>query len=220
RRAVPFTFITFVAGSLALSGVVPTAGWLSKDDILGYCLHRGGLFLVLGILGYIGALLTGIYTFRMVFRAFFGDPCPEATELIAGHQHHAAQPFNPATGEIEDTDVGFPGPDHAIAERNWTMKVPMTILAILAIIGGYIEIPGVDSGIARFLAPSFATSRLAGLAPSTGSAWIGLIIGTLVGLSGIFVAYVFYVRQTEAPARLQARFAGLHTFLMNKWYFD
>jgi NADH-quinone oxidoreductase subunit L len=37
---------------------------------------------------------------------------PEAVELERGHLHHAEQPFNPATGEIEDTDVGFPGPEH------------------------------------------------------------------------------------------------------------
>ena len=58
-----------------------------------------------------------IYTWRMIFRAFWGDPCPEARELEEGHLHHAEAPFNPGNGEIEDTDVGFPGPEHHIAER-------------------------------------------------------------------------------------------------------
>ena len=54
----------------------------------------------------------------MIFRAFLGEPCPEAVELIEhGHLFHPEQPTNPANGEIEDTDVGFPGPDHVIAER-------------------------------------------------------------------------------------------------------
>jgi NADH-quinone oxidoreductase subunit L len=220
RRAMPFTFACFMAGGLALSGVAPTAGWLSKDDILGYTINRGGWFIVLGAFGYLGAMLTGVYTFRMIFRAFFGDPCPEAVALEQGHLHHAEHPFNPATGEIEDTDVGFPGPVHNIAERKWTMKFPMSILAILAIVGGYIEIPGVDAGISRFLAPTFAASHLAHVAPSTGEAWVGLIIGTLVGLLGISIAFVFYIRQVGAPARLQARLPALHTFLNNKWYFD
>ena len=60
-------------------------------------------------LGYLGALLTAIYTFRMIFRAFYGDPCPEARELAGGHLYHPPEPTNPATGEVEDTDVGFPG---------------------------------------------------------------------------------------------------------------
>jgi NADH-quinone oxidoreductase subunit L len=220
RKAMPFTFACFIVGGLALSGLPPFSGWLSKDDILGYTLHRGGGFVVLGIFGYLGALLTGIYTFRMIFRAFLGDPCPEAAELIAGHLHHAEQPFNPGTGELEDTGVGFPGPDHAVAERNWTMKVPMTLLAILALIGGYLQIPGVDDKITQFLAPTFAGDPLYYHDPSTTPEWVGLIVGALIGLLGISIAFVLYVREDGASQRLQARLEPLHTFLFNKWYFD
>ena len=66
---------------------------------------------------YLGAFLTAIYTFRMIFRAFHGEMCPEAEELSHGHLYHAPEPTNPATGEVEDTDVGFPGPEHHIAEQ-------------------------------------------------------------------------------------------------------
>src|ERR1700686_2052603 len=74
RKALPFTFASFVVGGLALSGLPPFSGWLSKDDIIAYLDHRGGGFEIFGIVGYLGALLTGIYTFRMIFRAFWGDP--------------------------------------------------------------------------------------------------------------------------------------------------
>ena len=220
RKAMPFTFICMLAGSFALSGIPPFAGWLSKDDVLGYCLHRGGGFAVLGGFGYLGAMLTGVYTFRFMFRVFFGEPCAEAAELIDGHLHHAEHGFNPGTGEVEDTAVGFPGPDHAIAERNWTMQLPMAILAILALVGGYIQIPGIDSGISHFLTPTFAGSRLFAISPSTGAAWLGLIIGAVVGLLGIGIAYVLYIRERGAPARLQQRLPALHAFLYHKWYFD
>jgi NADH-quinone oxidoreductase subunit L len=148
RRAMPFTFVCFIVGGLALSGLPPFSGWLSKDDIIAFLDHRGGGFEILGILGYIGALMTGIYTFRMIFRAFFGEPCEEARELEHGHLAHAEVPLNPLTGEQEDTDVGFPGPDHHIAERDWQMRIAMGTLALLAVIGGVIQIPGVDDGIA------------------------------------------------------------------------
>ena len=95
RKALPFTFACFVIGGLALSGLPPFSGWLSKDDILAFLDHRGGGFVILGIVGYVGALLTGIYTFRMIFRAFFGEPVPEARELEHGHlapRRGAAQP--------------------------------------------------------------------------------------------------------------------------------
>ncbi len=220
RKAMPFTFACFIVGGLALSGLPPFSGWLSKDDIIGYLDNRGGGFEILGILGYVGALLTGIYTFRMIFRAFFGEPCEEARELEHGHLVHHDTPTNPMTGEPEDTHVGFPGPEHHIAERDPAMKIPMATLALLAVIGGVIQIPGVDSGITRFLAPTFADSRLAQLDPSNGTSWVGLIIGALVAVTGISIAYRIWVVKPGTSAALQSRLSALHTFLYNKWYFD
>src|SRR3984885_11451089 len=220
RKAMPFTFACFIIGGLALSGLPPFSGWLSKDDILGYTLHRGGGFEILGILGYVGALITGVYTFRMIFRAFFGEPCEEARELEHGHLFHPDTPTNPQTGEVEDTDVGFPGPEHHIAERDWAMKFPMSVLALLAVIGGVLQIPGVDRSINRFLAPTFADSHLARLDPAAGTEWVGLIIGAAIGLLGITIAYRIWIAQPGTSARLQERFAPLHKFLLNKWYFD
>jgi NADH-quinone oxidoreductase subunit L len=220
RKAMPFTFLCFVVGGLALSGVPPFSGWLSKDDIIAYLDYRGGGFEILGILGYVGAFMTGIYTFRMIFRAFFGEPSPEARELEQGHLHHPESGFNPGTGEEEDADVGFPGPEHHIAERDWAMKLPMSVLAVLTVIGGVLQIPGIDAAINRFLAPTFAGSRLAHLDPSTGTAWIGLIIGALIALAGITVAYRIWIVNPAIAVRLRERLPALHTFLYRKWYFD
>ena len=220
RKAMPFTFICFIVGGLALSGLPPFSGWLSKDDIIAYLNNRGGGFEILGILGYVGALMTGIYTFRMIFRAFFGEPCEEARELEHGHLFHPESGFNPGTGELEDTDVGFPGPEHHIAERDPAMKVPMSILALLAVVGGVLQIPGVDSSINRFLGPTFADSHLARIDPSTSSAWVGLIIGAVIAVAGVSIAYRIWVAGPGTAARLQARFGAVHTFLYNKWYFD
>jgi NADH-quinone oxidoreductase subunit L len=175
---------------------------------------------VLAVLGYLGPLMTEIYTFRMIFRAFTGDPCPEAQELEHGHLYHAPEPTNPMTGEVEDTDVGFPGPEHHIAERAAPMKVAMGALAVLAIIGGFLQIPGVTSSLHSFLEPTFADSKLyADLEPSEAASWIGLLVGAVIGLAGIAIAYRIYGKGGNAAA-LQARFAGPHKFFVNKWYFD
>ncbi len=219
RRAMPFTFVSFVVGGLALSGLPPFSGWLSKDDILAYLDHRHGGFLVLGILGYVGALMTALYTFRMIFRAFFGQPCKEARELEQGHLAHAEVPFNPQTGEEEDTDVGFPGP-HFIAEREMPMKLAMGILAVLATVGGVIQIPGVDLGIERFLSPTFADSYLVRKVPSDSADWIGLAIGAAVAAIGITMAFRIWVAQPGTATRLRERMPALHDFLFHKWYFD
>jgi NADH-quinone oxidoreductase subunit L len=220
RKAMPFTFVCFVIGGLALSGLPPFAGWLSKDDIIGYLDNRGGGFEILGIAGYAGALLTGVYTFRMIFRAFFGDPVPEAVELEHGHLAHHDPPTNPQNGEVEDTDVGFPGPEHHIAERDVAMGFPMALLAFGAVFAGFLQLPGVDDTVTRFLAPSFAGSRLYNLEGSVGTDWVGLIIGALIAVAGISIAYFVYIAKPGTSAALQARFGALHKFLYNKWYFD
>ena len=96
----------------------------------------------------------------MIFRAFWGEPCHEAVELEHGHLAHADVPTNPANGEVEDTEVGFPGPEHAIAERELPMKVAMGLLAVLAVVGGVLQIPGVDHVLSQLPLP-----RLRRLAP-------------------------------------------------------
>src|SRR4051812_5363238 len=158
RKAMPFTFGCFIVGGLALAGVPPFSGFFSKDEILAAVGSEGGWHIILAVLGYIVAFMTAIYTFRMIFRAFLGEPVPEARELEEGHLHHAEAHTNPVSGEVEDTDVGFPGPDHHIAEREPSMKVAMTGLAILTIIGGFLQIPFVDDVLDHFLEPSFAGS--------------------------------------------------------------
>jgi len=132
RRAMPFTFICFTIGALSLAGFFPFSGLFSKDEVLAYCFNRGGIDSVLGVVGYIGSLMTAFYAFRMVFRTFFGETSPEAEQLMRGELAHGEH-RNPATGEEEDTDVGFPGPEHHIAERQTSMKLGMAPLALLAL---------------------------------------------------------------------------------------
>src|SRR6185312_4195180 len=155
RRAMPFTFGCFVVGGLALSGIPPFSGFFSKDEILASVGARGGWHDVLYVVGYAGAFLTAVYTWRMIFRAFFG----EARELEHGHLAHAEVPTNPANGEVEDTEVGFPGPEHTIAERALPMRVSMTLLAIGATVAGFIQVPFVDDVVTKFLDPTFADSK-------------------------------------------------------------
>jgi NADH-quinone oxidoreductase subunit L len=156
----------------------------------------------------------------MIFRAFWGDPVPEAVELEHGHLAHAEVPRNPATGEEEDTDVGFPGPGHFIAERELPMKIAMGTLAFLAVVGGALQIPGVDDAVTKFLDPTFADSRFKNVTLKPTPAWVGLVIGAIIAVMGITMAYRVWVATPGTSARLQARFGALHGFLYNKWYFD
>jgi len=220
RKALPFTYGCFIVGGLALSGVPPFSGFFSKDEILLQVGELGGWHWALYVVGYAGALLTAIYTFRMIFRAFHGDPVSEARELEAGHVYHAEAPTNPATGEPEDTDVGFPGPTHAIAERALPMRIAMSLLALGAVGAGLVQIPKTDFVIDDFLRPSFATSKLYEPHTKTGLLLVGLTLGTIIGLAGIAIAYRVWVARPGTAATMQARTRPLYQLFFNKWYFD
>jgi NADH-quinone oxidoreductase subunit L len=222
RKALPFTYGCFIVGGLALSGIPPFSGFFSKDDILLVTAERGGWHWALYVVGYIGAFLTAIYTFRMIFRAFHGEPVPEAVELEEGHLHHAEQATNPANGEVEDTDVGFPGPFHTIAERALPMRVAMGILALGAFGSGLVQIPKVDFVIDDFLRPSFANSPLYASESHTKSSLLvfGIVLGTLLGLAGIAIAYRVWVLGPGTATKVRERLRPLYVLFVNKWYFD
>ena len=219
RKAMPFTFVTFTIGALALAGFPFFAGFFSKDEILAYTLERGGWYAILGTVGYVAALITAFYAGRMVFRVFFGPPVPEARELEKGHLAHGTH-ANPATGEEEDTDVGFPGSEHHIAEREWPMKAAMAPLAVLAVVAGVLGIPGVTDTLEHFLEPTFADSRFAEVHPSTGEEWVGLAVGGVFAIIGLGAAYHYLMRDPMLRLATRERFAGVHRVLINKWYFD
>jgi NADH-quinone oxidoreductase subunit L len=222
KRAMPFTFGCFVIGGLALSGIPPFSGFWSKDEIISLVAERGGWHWILFGAAYVGSFLTAVYTWRMIFRAFYGEPVPEAAELEAGHLHHAEVHTNPATGEEEDTDVGFPGPEHHIAEREGSMKIAMGVLAVLATIGGFLQIPfGAVNAIDNFLEPSFAGSKYySALSPSDGFTLLGLIIGAALGIAGIALAYFVWVKRPGTAARVRERSGALYALFKNKWWFD
>jgi NADH-quinone oxidoreductase subunit L len=219
-KAMRFTSITMLCGGLALAAFPGTSGFFSKDEILAYATARGGMYEIFTVLGYVGALLTAIYTFRLIFRVLPGKPCPEAQELIdTGHVSHA-HPFNPATGEEEDTEVGFPGSEHHIAEQSLPMRIAMGVLAFLALFGGLVQVPGVDDAITKFLEPVFADSPLSEIHPSVAADWVGLAIGAAISLAGIGIAYWIYRLRPGTSAALIRRLRPLYTLLVNKWYFD
>jgi len=219
RRAMPFTSATLLIGCLALAAFPGTSGFFSKDEIMAFAEHRGGWYWLFAIGGYVGALLTAVYAFRIGFRVVFREPVPEARELEQGQMVHA-EPENPATGEKEDTDVGYPGAEHHIAEREWPMKIAMSALAFGALFAGLVQIPGVDAVVEHFLEGSFEDSSLYGDLPSNADEWRGLGVGSVVSLLGIALAALLYLRRPGSTAALVERFPALHTFLARKWYFD
>mgnify|MGYP003461878138 CR=1 FL=1 len=222
RKAMPFTAAMLIIGSLALAGFPGTSGWFSKDEIIDFAFFRGGMYAWMGALMLVGAFMTAIYSFRIVFRILPGPANAEATTLMeTGHVVHPhGPPVNPATGAVEDTEVGYPGEDHHIAEQAPGMKIAMAVLGFFALFAGLLQIPGVDEVITKFLDPSFENSVYAGLHPTVSESWRGLAEGGVISIIGISFTYWLYRVKPDVPGMLQKRFSVLHKLFVNKWYGD
>jgi NADH-quinone oxidoreductase subunit L len=126
RDALPRTYWYMLIGALALAGIFPFAGFWSKDAILASALASGGYGIVLFVAGLIGAFLTGLYTFRMIFLVWRGERSPYARE----HLH--------------DTSHG---------EAPFSMRGAVAVLAALSVVGGWVQIAGLWHPLADFLDP-------------------------------------------------------------------
>jgi NADH-quinone oxidoreductase subunit L len=126
RRYMPRTYLAFLIGSLALVGIPPFAGFFSKDSILAASLADGTYGAFLFAAGILGALLTGIYTFRMLFMVFGG----EASTFVRRHFHALGRGV-----------VGF------------SMASTVAVLAVLSTIGGWIQFANLWTPISDWLEP-------------------------------------------------------------------
>ncbi len=70
NKKLKITFLTFLIGTIAISGIPPFAGFFSKDDILAHVYDNNKLMWALGVLG---SVLTSFYMFRLLFLTFFGS---------------------------------------------------------------------------------------------------------------------------------------------------
>jgi NADH-quinone oxidoreductase subunit L len=171
-RMMPFTKWCFLAGALALVGIPPFAGFFSKDPIIASTLNIGWYGYIFYACCIAGAFLTGLYTFRLWFLVFPGEPSP----FVREHYH-----------------------DHHGREGAWTMLVPVGILAVLATVGGWIQFPPHWDPITKWLAP-VAPSIPDAVASSTQET-ITSVVAVLVGLAGIAVAWAVYSeRKIAIPA--------------------
>jgi NADH-quinone oxidoreductase subunit L len=128
-RELPRTTQIFLAGTLALAGIPPLAGFFSKDEILANTLDGGALGIVLFVLGIVGAFLTAVYSFRLLFVVFRG----RKSEHVQHHLHKER----------------FEGP--------LAMMWPLAALFVLTVVGGWIQVPGGWGAVDTFLEPVAAS---------------------------------------------------------------
>jgi NADH-quinone oxidoreductase subunit L len=189
KDSMKVTFWVYIIGALALAGIVPLAGFWSKDEILaeGNALN-GTAFLLLTIT----AFLTAFYMGRQVLMIFFGKSRSAAAE-------HAQ-------------------------ESPPVMTVPLIILAVLSVIGGFLNLPSLHTFT------EWLEHTLEMVHPGEFILWIALF-STALALVAIFLAWLIYrpERYEEfmaIPAAkrhsdpLQSIVGPVFTWVNNKWYID
>jgi NADH-quinone oxidoreductase subunit L len=187
KNRLPVIYWTFLIGAASLAAFpLITAGFYSKDQILwlAWAGEKGNIWFYLAAL--IGAFITAIYTFRMVFLTFFGE---------------------------EKTHVGHPA--------GALMTVPLIVLAVLSLAGGFIELPhnmGHVTLFSDFLTPVMPAVELR---PGVESSEFWLqAIAVILGLTGIYVAYFFYMKRTDLRAEIKGATYELNRFWFSGWGFD
>ena len=176
KSKMPTTYGTFAIGCLAIAGFPLLSGFFSKDLILEHAFGSPHGSSLLWLIGTLGAGLTAFYMFRLFFVTFWGEN--RSDPEVAHHIHESPQ----------------------------VMTMPLVVLAILSLIGGYFTVPELLSPLYGHEHPH--VSPLVKYLP------------TLLGLGGIGLAYRLYVQDPATTDRLSRQFAGLHQLLLNKYYVD
>ncbi len=230
RRRIPVTFWTMTAGVLAISGIYPFAGFFSKDEILYQTfLSPNPLAKLLWFVGLLTAGLTSFYMFRLWFKTFFGASRFEqhgtthAPDLHHGHLA-AVHASKSSTLTLEADPDAEPTHAHGVHESPWVMTLPLIILAILSVIGGWVGIPAALGGhneFEHFLAPVFSTATEPVVEAASHTLELTLAaVSLLTAALGFFIAYLFYYRKPGTAAALAKKFAPVYSLVDHKYWVD
>ncbi len=189
---IPKTAWTFLIATVAISGIPPLAGFVSKDAILGAAFDARPL---LWVVGFITAGMTAFYMFRLVNMTFFGQ-----SHVSHEAEHHLHE--SPASMTVPLMILAF--------------------LSIVGGWIGWPASLGGSDRFSHFLDPVIARPDVASAAESAGYGkdYALMTVSVLVALFGIWLARRLYLEHPEVPERLAERFSGVYRLLYNKYYVD
>jgi NADH-quinone oxidoreductase subunit L len=210
RKRIPVTFWTMLIAALAIAGIPPFAGFVSKDGILWQTwTSEGGAYRILWFVGYATALMTAFYMFRLIYLTFFGHP----------RMSHEAE--------------------HHIHESPKSMTGPLVILAAFAIFAGFLGWPhslGGSDRFARFLDPVFSREaqvlveegKAGQLAAgekeeehTSGAEYLLMLLSVAAAFAGGAMAYrAYFNADKNYPEPIAQAAPPVYNTLMNKYYVD
>lgn len=192
RKKIPLTHLTFLIGTLAISGFPLLSGFYSKDEILGHAFHENiGLYVILMI----SVIMTALYMFRLYFVVFHG-------KFRGSH-------------EVE----------HHIHEAPASMSIPLVALAVLSVIGGLLNLPGIFlKGGTHWMSHHLehnttGLSLVGGEHGDSNTTLILMVVAVIVSLSALAICYVIYGKKESIPVP-DAQLSGWQKLSARKLYLD
>ena len=258
RKRMPWTFASMAIATFAISGIFPFSGFFSKDEILWKVFegwyHGGGyngssFYLVTWSMGMVAAFMTAFYMVRLMVMTFFGeyrgaghDPYghtvpSEVVHAADDHGHAAADDHGhdahahghaPAHVATHD-DHGHAGHGDGPTEVVWNMWLPVAILATLALVAGFLNIPHSlhwigSSHFSEWIAPIlYQTGAHHAHEAPPAIEYILMAVATLVWAPGaMFLAWRFYGADPtwSTPKAFVKRFPELFEWVNAKYYVD
>jgi len=199
RKIMPTTYKTFLIASLAIAGIPPLAGFMSKDEILYSTFNAGmgGWNTILWSLGIFTAFLTAFYMFRLVFKTFHGE-----CRLDPERKKHAH-------------------------ESPPVVTIPLVALAFLSAVGGFLGIPIFlkYNVMHNWMGPLFAKvaqhgGEAAHAAHSLFAELSLMGISVVVATSGILLALIIILFRPGIAESIRQNYSGLYNLFLNKWWVD
>jgi NADH-quinone oxidoreductase subunit L len=196
-KKIRWTYITMLTATLAIAGFPPLAGFFSKDSILlsAFLGENGGPNVGHVLYGF--ALLTALLTAFYMFRLVFLT-------------FHGKQRYDEHHVHVHESPK--------------SMLVPLMILAVLSVVGGWLAAPGLVGGtdyFAKFLDPVFGGGESAAAESAARAAELPLAgVAFFTALLGLGIAFWFYLKQPGKPEALAKSMKGAYTTLLNKYYVD
>jgi len=197
RKLMPWTYVTFLIGSLSLAGIWPLAGFWSKDEILMAAIANNPVLFVLAI---ITVFMTAFYMFRAVFMTFHGE------------YRGGAEPEHGGHGNSDS---------HGLQESPMVMVIPLIILAVLSICAGWLNVTGAFSQFMGHGGSHGGTEEI-----NLISGFFGILshplplISLVVALLGIFLAYALYCVKWISAEKIGQVFKPFYIMLSHKYWFD
>jgi len=246
RKYAPYTFWTMLIATCAIAGIPGFAGFFSKDEILWQSFSSPHGHWLLWLVGIITAFMTSFYMFRLLFMTFFNEyrgplheqhtPQEAQPQGVPGSTEHAEHAHEVPLGG-HDTVAQAPAVAHgghgAPHESPWVMVVPLLILAVLSVIGGYVGVPAALHGhneIEHFLSSSmpvptesFSPAHEAPGETPQGETSLELTlagVSVVVAFAGLGLAWLFYIKRRDLPDKIANSLGGLYTAVLNKYYVD